>query len=53
MKIGDAQVSLQHANFIINRGNATARDVLRLVQKIERKVKDKFNISLEPELEIV
>ncbi len=53
MKIGDAQVSLQHANFIINKGNATARDVLRLVQKIKRKVKDRFDISLEPELEIV
>ena len=53
MKVGGAQVSLQHANFIINKGNATARDVLRLIQEIKGKVKDKFNISLEPELEII
>jgi UDP-N-acetylmuramate dehydrogenase len=34
MKVGNAQVSLQHANFIINKGNATARDVISLIEKI-------------------
>ena len=53
MKVGNAQVSLQHANFIINKGNATARDVITLIEKIKKRVEDKFNISLDQELEII
>jgi len=53
MKVGNAQVSLQHANFIINKGNATARDVISLIEKIKKKVEGKFGISLQPELEII
>jgi len=53
MKVGNAQVSLQHANFIINKGNATARDVISLIEKIRKKVEDKFAISLELELEVI
>ena len=53
MKVGNAQVSLQHANFIINKGNATARDVISLIEKVRKKVEDKFAISLELELEII
>lgn len=53
MKVGNAQVSLQHANFIINKGNATARDVINLIEKVRKKVKDKFAISLELELEVI
>ncbi len=53
MKVGNAQVSLQHANFIINKGNATARDVISLIEQVREKVEDKFAISLELELEVI
>jgi UDP-N-acetylmuramate dehydrogenase len=53
MKVGNAQVSLQHANFIINKGNATAQDVISLIEKVRKKVEDKFAISLELELEVI
>ncbi|MEA1965058.1 MAG: UDP-N-acetylmuramate dehydrogenase [Candidatus Aerophobetes bacterium] len=53
LRVGDAQVSFQHANFIINKGNATAQDMLELIQRIRERVKDRFGISLESELEII
>lgn len=49
---GDAEISRKHANFIINKGNARADDVLKLMRLVKRKVKDKFNIYLEPEIKI-
>ena len=52
-KIGDAQVSEKHANFIINLGNASSRDVLALIEKIQETVEQKFRIKLEPEIKIV
>jgi len=51
--IGDAQVSEKHANFIINRGNATAQNVKVLIARIKTAVKEKFNIDLREEIEIV
>jgi len=53
MRIGDAEVSPQHSNFIVNRGKATAKDMLELIKEVRRKVKDKFGITLETELEII
>lgn len=53
MRIGDAQVSFQHGNFIINRGKATAQDIIQLIEKVRKKVRERFNINLEPEVEIV
>ncbi len=50
---GDAQVSSRHANFILNCGQATAEDVLRLTQEIRAEVRSRFNIDLEPEVRIV
>ena len=52
-RVGDAVVSPKHANFIINLGNATSADVLRLMQIIEDKVKAKRNIVLTREIIIV
>ncbi len=49
---GEARVSYKHANFIINRGKASAADVLKLMDYIKKKVKYKFNISLKPEIKI-
>jgi UDP-N-acetylmuramate dehydrogenase len=53
VSVGDAAVSTLHANFIINRGNATATDVITLMQMIREAVNAKFNIILEPEVKIV
>lgn len=51
--IGGAQVSTKHCGFIINTGNATANDVINLINKIQNKVKEKFNVSLETEIKFV
>lgn len=52
-RIGDAEVSTLHAGFIVNKGNATAEDVLKLIQYIQEKVKEKFNVDIEPEIRIL
>jgi len=52
-RIGDAEVSTKHANFIINQGRAKAEDVYNLIKKIRGTVKEKFNIDLELELVVV
>ena len=52
-KIGGAEISAKHANFIVNTGKASASDILELMQLVQKKVFDKFNISLEPEAKIV
>lgn len=51
--IGDAQVSEKHAGFVINKGNATANDVLELVQYIKNKVKEEFGKELILEIEVI
>lgn len=51
--IGGAEVSLKHANFIINTGNATGEDIKKLINEIKEKVKDKYNIELKVEQEFV
>ena len=50
MKVGGAEVSHIHANFIINTGNATAQDVWMLSQKVKEKVRDEFGVDLEREV---
>ncbi|MFH1782691.1 MAG: UDP-N-acetylmuramate dehydrogenase [Candidatus Omnitrophota bacterium] len=51
--IGDALISEEHANFIVNRGNASSKDVLELIELAKKSVKEKFNIDLELELKII
>jgi UDP-N-acetylmuramate dehydrogenase len=51
-RIGGACVSLKHANFIVNKGGAKARDVLKLISIIKKEVKNKFKVSLKPEIKI-
>lgn len=51
--IGEAYISEKHANFIINRSNAKAKDFLELMNYVRKVVKEKFNIDLEPEIKIV
>jgi len=51
--IGGAKISAKHANFIVNTGKASASDILELMQLAQKKVFDRFNINLEPEVKIV
>ncbi|QCX34468.1 UDP-N-acetylmuramate dehydrogenase [Caloramator sp. E03] len=51
--IGGAKVSEKHAGFIINYNNATAKDVLELIKKVQEVVYEKFNVMLEPEIKII
>ncbi|MGB9721687.1 MAG: UDP-N-acetylmuramate dehydrogenase [bacterium] len=53
MRVGGALVSKKHANFIMNYDNAKAKDVIRLMQVIRRKVKKMKGIDLEPEVRIL
>ena len=53
MKVGSAQVSEKHANFIMNTGGATAADIVELGKKVHDAVFAKFNINLEPEVQIL
>ncbi len=51
--IGGAQVSEKHAGFIINKGDATAQDVLNLIEHIKTVVYEKNGVTLEPEVKLV
>lgn len=51
-QIGGAMISLKHANFIINKDNATGNDVLDLINLAKKEVKEKFNIELKQEQEL-
>lgn len=53
VSIGGAQVSEVHSNFIINRGNATARDIIALAALVKERVKEVSGLSLEEEVKIV
>jgi UDP-N-acetylmuramate dehydrogenase len=52
-RVGGIEVSRVHANFFINRGGATANDVIQLIEMVRARVRDKFGIELELEIEIV
>lgn len=49
---GDAQISPQHANFIVNLGNATAQDVYSLISLVRETARLKMNVELEPEVKL-
>jgi UDP-N-acetylmuramate dehydrogenase len=48
--VGGAQVSEKHCGFVINRGDATARDVADLMSQVSEIVEEKFGVRLEPEV---
>lgn len=52
-KIGGAQISEKHSNFIINTGNATAEDVIILSSLIKQKVRSEFGVQLQEEVQLV
>ena len=51
--IGGAQISTKHAGFIVNTGNATAKDIIKLIKYTKEKVKEKFGVELEQEVIIL
>ena len=51
--IGGAQISEKHAGFIINKGNATSKDIIDLIEYTKRKVQEKFGVKIEEEVEII
>ena len=52
-KIGNAEVSEKHSNFVINTGSATAQDVIMLASFIKQQVRDKFGVELREEVQYV
>ena len=52
-RIGGAEVSTKHAGFVVNTGNATAKDVIELTNYIKEKVYEKFQKKIELEIEII
>ena len=53
LQIGDAQISEKHANFIINKGNATFKDVTELIKVVKETVKEHKDIDLELEIKVI
>ena len=51
--VGGAQVSEKHCGFIVNKGDATAADVLQLIEDVKKNVYDKFQVELEPEVKMI
>ncbi|WP_346930219.1 UDP-N-acetylmuramate dehydrogenase [Clostridium sp.] len=51
--VGDAEVSEKHSGFIINKGNATAKNVLDLIEVVKAKVYEKFKVELHTEVRII
>ncbi len=51
--IGGAQVSEKHAGFVINKGGATAANVLALIEEVERRIEEKNGVRLVPEIRII
>lgn len=52
-RVGGAQVSEKHCGFVINTGDATAQDVRTLMSDVRRIVKEKFGVTLEPEVKFL
>lgn len=53
ISVGDAEVSTKHSGFIINKGNATAADILDLIKLVQQRVKSKFDVDLYTEVRII
>jgi UDP-N-acetylmuramate dehydrogenase len=51
--VGGAQVSEKHCGFVVNRGGATAADVIGLITQVQEKVKEMFGVEIEPEVKLL
>ncbi len=53
LRVGEAEISTKHANFIVNNGHARASDVLELMTQVQEAVFERFGVNLKPEVTIV
>lgn len=53
MSIGGAQISEKHCGFIVNKGDATAKDIYNLIKHIQKTVYERFGVKLEPEVKLI
>jgi UDP-N-acetylmuramate dehydrogenase len=53
LQMGNAQISLKHANFFLNLGNATQNDIVELAKMAKERVKSHFEVDLQPEVRIL
>ena len=53
LRVGEAEVSTKHANFIVNKGHAKASDVLELIRQIQEAVFKRYSVNLEPEVIVI
>ncbi|WP_196591522.1 UDP-N-acetylmuramate dehydrogenase [Pectinatus frisingensis] len=53
LKVGGAQISMKHAGFVVNTGNATAADVLNLIAEVQKRVYEKHGVRLYPEVRLI
>ena len=53
LRVGDAEVSEKHAGFIINRGSATAEDIMKLIEEVKRRVYEHSGVMLEEEVRLI
>ena len=51
--VGGAQVSEKHCGFVVNRGGATASDVMTLIRDVQDKVREEFEVELETEVRLL
>ena len=51
MKVGNVKISLEHANFIVNTGRGTAKEIRELITYVKKRIYDQFSIELEEEIE--
>jgi UDP-N-acetylmuramate dehydrogenase len=52
LRVGDAEVSPEHANFLVNHGHATAAEFAELMDRVQAAVLERWGVTLEPEVEI-
>jgi UDP-N-acetylmuramate dehydrogenase len=52
LRVGDAEVSPEHANFLVNHGHATAAEFAELMEQVRTRVRERHGVELEPEVEI-
>lgn len=52
-RVGEAEISTQHANFVINRGHAQAKEVWEIMEYVQEQVRNAYQIDLEPEIQLV
>ena len=51
--VGGAQISEKHCGFVVNKGDATAADVLGLIREVQKRVQEQFGVTLEPEVKFL